>query len=92
MNSMNAEQQDKNFKRGKLNLNVNSAIGVVMLAVMSWVGTSVLKLTDKMTRLETISEMKMDQLNRIEAEMGRQRDQINSLQLDMARIKPQIVK
>lgn len=86
---MNAEASSL-FSRGKFNL--NSALSIALIAMMTWVGTSLLKLTDKVTRLEAISEMKVDQLNRIEVEMGRQRDQINSLQIDMARIKPQLVK
>lgn len=76
------------FRKGKLNF--NSLIGAITMAVVLWVGASVLRLTDKMTRFETISEMKADQLNRIESEMSRQRDQINGLQLDVARLKPAI--
>ncbi len=89
-NMSNTENESGLFKKGRFNF--NSFIGIVLLAVMSWVGTTMLKLTDKVTRLEAFSEMKVEQLNRIEVEMGRQRDQINSLQLDMARLKPQLVK
>jgi hypothetical protein len=71
-------------------VNLSNALSLAVLASMCWVGRTVLTLTDKVTRLETISEVKVDQLNRIEIEMGRQRDQINTLQIDVARLKPAI--
>jgi hypothetical protein len=78
-----SEQSAVSAKR----VNFNTFLNVIVLSVTAWVGSSILTLGRQLTRLEAVTEMKIEQLNRIELELGRQRNQITELQLDLARVK-----
>lgn len=47
-------------------MNFNSILGIIAIGVMGWTGTSVLKLSEKMTRVETLLDERNQNLISVE--------------------------
>ena len=82
-------------------LNFNTVLNFIIIAVVGWVGTSIKDGTEKLARIneriaiiETANIGKVEQLNRIEADQVRARQEMTrywqavmDLQLELARVK-----
>ncbi len=93
----NLMEKDKQPKQ----LNFNTVLNVIVIAVITWVGTSIRDGAEKLNNIdkrmaimETVNSDKIMRLDRIETELSRQRDSLRDLQMDITRIKndPKIPK
>lgn len=77
-----------NDKKEPPQFNFNTVVGLICCGVITWTGATLVKLNEKVSKIETYNEVKIEQLNRIETKQIRMETQINELQIDLARIKP----
>jgi len=54
------------MERKASSVNFNSILGIIAIGVMGWTGSSVLKLSEKMTRVETLLEERNNSFLQVE--------------------------
>jgi len=71
----------------KARQNINTILLSVVLAVLGWLGMTVVESSKAIIRLDAVLTARTDEFGRIERQLDEMRTHLNAVELDMARIK-----